>query len=320
MMAASLAAWRAAHGADDWRPLPPSEPREPAGGSYTVDHPGRYRLPGDVMLRRYSSAGHSGPKGGAMVTLLCGQVEIDLGGHVLGAQADIGGIVLSADSNRAAAAQFPGMESSKDNRHVTLRNGRISLGGGNLAGGGVELTDAWHGAAGRYLAKGQAVIGNLEAPNGVAYADNDYLLEDLRIQAAGLGVALEGRRSVIRRCHIDSAGNAGIFCAGPDTLIEDCDIRLRALEAGPYSFHSPLRAAIVLRDGGNAVIRNCRIRVDRGGLPADTHCILVRDGASGVTVENCTFVNVDPDDWITTMEGARVSSRGNKSERHWQAW
>ena len=70
----------------------------------------------------------------------------------------------------------------------------------------------------------------------------------------------------------------------------------------------------MLRDGTNAIIRNNRIRVDAGGLPSDTHCILVRDGATGVVIENNTFIGVDGE-FVTAMEGAEVDSRGNTSPR-----
>jgi hypothetical protein len=201
-----------------------------------------------------------------------------------------------------------------------LRNGTIDLAGGELTHSGIAFNDAWHEPGTQYFAHGVETHGAIDVPKNVSYIRNDYHLEKLKVLARGLGVAIEGSHTIIRNCVIESAGNAGIFCAGPDVLIENCEIRLRQLVEGPESYDSPLRAAIVLRDASNAVIRNNRIRVDRGGLPSDTRCILVRDGATNVVVENNTFINVEEGDWISAMDGSDVVARGNKAEHRWQPW
>ena len=167
--------------------------------------------------------------------------------------------------------------------------------------------------------QGNDTKSGLRAPKAVAYVKNEYLLEKIKVLSRGVSIAVEGGYNVVRNCIIESAGNAAIFAAGPNVLIENCDIRLHPLVEGQDHYDTPLRAAIVLRDGTNAVIRNNRIRVDKGGLPSDTHCILIRDGATNVLIENNTFINVEGET-VTAMEGSQIASRGNVTENRTRPW
>ena len=289
----------------------------PDDGQFRIDSPGDYALDKDLAVREQWGAGHSGPNGGFVVNIFSGNVGLDFQDHKIDVHYGLGGVVLSADNNRDAARRAGASPHLADSRFVSLRGGTIDLAGGKRTGDGVVFKGAWHEPAGQYFAHGEAAGSAPRVPGNVDYIRNDYRFEDLKILARGLGLAAEGSHTVIRNCIIESAGNAGIFCAGPNVLIENCEIRLRALVEGPYTYQKPLRAAIVLRDASNAIVRNCRIRVDQGGLPSDTRCILVRDGATNVVVENNTFVNVDERDGVTTMEDAVVTRRGNQAVQRW---
>jgi hypothetical protein len=291
------------------------------GHQHYIREPGLYGLDRDIVVRKsWGLTGHSGPNGGIVIQLGCGGVEVDLGGHSITVRHGLAGIALAAQSNRELAGRFVHERAGVDNRHVTLRNGTIDLSDDERGDEGVCLVDAWTRPTIMTLARGGESRELHAPPDQVDYRRNEYLVEKLRVLSNGLGVALEGSHNALRDCVVESSGNVAVFCAGPDNLIENCDIRLRALKRSPESEGSPLRGAIVLRDGSNTVIRNCRIRVDKGGLPSDTRCIRVRDGATNVTVEDCTFINVEPDDWITAMDGAEVTSRGNRTEHRWQPW
>jgi hypothetical protein len=302
------------------RALPDLYPGHP-GYEHYIREPGRYSMDRDIVVRKaWALTGHSGPNGGLVIQLGCGGVELDLAGHSITVHHGLSGIGLSAKANRELAGRFAHERAGIDNRDVAVRNGTLDLSDDDRGDSGVTLIDGWtspgrmtlpHGANSRELGA---------PPENVAYLRNDYRLEKLKVLSNGVGIALEGSHNVIRDCVVESAGNVSVFSAGPDNLIENCEIRLRPLAPGPDAGNSPLRGAIVLRDGSNTVIRNCRIRVDPGGLPSESHCILVRDGATNVSVEDCTFVNVEEKDWITAMEGASVASRGNRFERRRQAW
>lgn len=302
------------------RVLPDFYPGHP-GYQHYIREPGSYYLDRDIVVRKsWGLTGHSGPNGGVVITLGCGNVEVDLAGRAITVHHGLAGVDLSAKANREHANRFAQERAGADNRNVIVRNGTLDLSDDDRGDSGVTLLDGWTSPERMTLPHG----GNLRElgapPENVDYQRNDYRLETLKVLSNGVGVAIEGSHNVIRDCVVESAGNVAVFSAGPDNLIENCEIRLRPLARGPDALDSPLRGAIVLRDGSNTVIRNCRIRVDRGGLPSDTHCILVRDGATNVSVEDCTFINVEEKDWITAMEGANVASRGNRFERRWQPW
>jgi hypothetical protein len=302
------------------RPLEPFFLGYPNAGQFKINQPGQYAIDKDIVVHKQWGAGHTGPNGGEVVSINCGHAIFDLGGHSIDVRYGLSGIGLDASVNREWARKHSDSLAGVDNRFVMIRNGSVVVLGGGVSDSGIEFTDAWRQPAGQYFAHGADTHGAGDVPKSVSYVRNDYHFEGLKVRARGLGIAAEGGHTVIRNCIIESAGNAGIFCAGPDVLIENCEIRLRPLVEGQNSYYSPLRAAIVLRDASNAIIRNNRIRVDRGGLPSDTRCILVRDGATNVVVENNTFINVDEGDWITTMDDAVVTSRGNKTEHRWQPW
>lgn len=183
------------------------------------------------------------------------------------------------------------------------------------------------------------------------YIRCDYLFENLTIKTPTIAVAVEGSHVTLRNCTIDSAGLAALIVAGPNVTIENCTIRLRKqcsksvlgeraamtnFPKLPDEVLMPPRAAIVLRDGTNAVIRNNRIWVDQAEPIRDgcedyewrdiklticpgnrrNECILVQDGAKNVVVEGNTFINFEGDP-VKLSAGAEATVRDNKMERRW---
>ena len=223
------------------------------------------------------------------------------------------GIGLSVRNNTEAARDFPEKYSSAslDSRFVKIINGVIDYARGDHTGRAVGFWHHWDETDICFKGRGGR-DGN--PPADIVYVRNDYRFEDLKILANEAALVVEGSHTVIRNCVIESAGTAAIFIAGPNVTIENCEIRLKNLVEGTYACNTPTRGAIVLRDGSGAVIRNNRIRVDYGGWPSETHCILLRDGAKDVLVEGNTFINVDGEP-VTLTEGSQAVVRDNKRER-----
>jgi hypothetical protein len=312
---------------EDEKPLTlePRYPNHPEDKEFLIRRPGKYVLTEDIIQRQLWGAGHTGPYG-TMLSIYCGSVELDLQGHVFGADFGMGGISVSATRNRDFAKSFPERygPASLDSRFVTLRNGTVDLAHGKDTGRGIEFSSNWDDpakqAASRPIRriKEMGVVRDIELRD-ITYERNDYLFENLKVLTNALALAVEGSHTVIRNCVIESAGNACIFIAGPNVLIENCEIRLRKFDrrvGEMYSSSRQPRAAIVLRDGTNAVIRNNRIRVDYGENDPETHCILVRDGATDVLIEGNTFINVKGEP-VTLTEGAQASVRDNSREQRW---
>ncbi|MBR0567108.1 right-handed parallel beta-helix repeat-containing protein [Azoarcus sp. L1K30] len=181
----------------------------------------------------------------------------------------------------------------------------------------------------------------------VDYVRCDYLFENLTIKTSMISMAVEGSHITIRNCDIDCAGLSAIFVAGPNVTIENCTIRLRKQSAQsliherptmvffdklPDEVLTPPRAAIILREGTSAVIRNNHIRIDYAdrnldGCETDTavpslqlcrwrspsNCILIQDGAKDVLIEGNTFINVKGDP-VTLSEGAEAEIKNNRIE------
>lgn len=294
----------------DARVLPYRYPESPALKQFAIDVPGRYLLNEDHIQRaRFAvDGGNMSVKRGYMVHINCGSVELDLQGHLIGADARMSGISLFVAMNKELARRFPQKFSagSLDNRFVTVRNGAIDLARGTDTGGGMSFSDQWHAHNLLTAGRPRDLQGNVL--DMVDYPRNDYRFEDLRILANDVALSVEGSHTVIRHCVIESADKAAIFIAGDNVVIENCEIRLRKSWRGRIG--QP-RAAIVLRDGANAIIRDNRIRVDHDEKGQDElHCILVRDGAQNVLIEGNTFIGVKGDP-VTLTEGAGATVRHN---------
>jgi RHS repeat-associated protein len=261
----------------------------------------------DPALGRYVTADPSGLVGGTNSYAYVGANPLN--GHTFGADFMMAGISLNVEVNLRFAKLFPDIYSSAslDNRFVTLRNGTVDFARGKWTKEAIHFVTKWRGP------REQTVGRPIDSSDGaIRYERNNYRFENLRVLAKQAAIVVEGSHTVIRNCVIESSANAAIFVAGDHVIIENCEIRLRKSGRGTVP-----KAAIVLRDGSHAVIRNNTIRIDYGRDAEDqTHCILVRDGATDVVVEGNTFVNVKGKP-VTLTEGSTATVRGNHTEKRW---
>jgi hypothetical protein len=288
--------------------------RYPELKKFSIDRPGKYVLTEDQIQSAQFRTGNGwvSPTGGQMLYIRCGSVELDLQGHTFGADLAMAGIALLPTYNSDRKKEHPkeSPPEALDNRFVTVRNGTVDFVRGKRTGPAITFADYWH--AHNRLTVGRPVVGRTPQ-SSIRYEPNHYHFERLKVLAHDVAMTVEGSYTIIRDCVIESADDAAVFIAGDHVLIENCEIRLRR----PRIRSEKPRAAIVLRDGSNAVIRNNRIRVDYGGDSDDqTHGILVRDGATEVLIEGNTFINVRGNP-VTLTEGATASVRENKQEKRW---
>jgi len=295
-------------------PLLVSDPiNYPESKRFRIKRPGKYFLTQDHIQRAtyFDSEGrkHKETGGGSMIPIFCGMVELDFRGHVIATDVAMAGVTLYAADN-VGAAKTLSRPASLDNRNVVLRNGTIDLTHGNHFGNAIDFVEFWRGRNKRNIGRPDDGGGKLLS---VKYKENNYRFEDLKVFSNDVALTAEGTNTIIRNCIIESSDMAVVFLAGNNVLIENCEIRLKK----PQNRSSYPRAAIVLRDGSHSVIRNNRIRVDYGdGDESKTYCILVRDGATNVLIENNTFVNVKGDT-VTATDGSDVILRKNTSDTVW---
>lgn len=297
-----------------WIPLNVNRPlRYPGLIEIHIVKPGKYFFERDYVQRASymdSKGNRHKPQGGMMFGMFCGNVEVDFRGHTLGADAKMGGIHLNPSRNLRRGKRNPENFASLDNRNVVLRNGIIDLASGDDTGSGIIFANVWHGNNRRTSGRPDDGGGR---PLTVVYEKNYYRLESMKVLSNKVAITMEGSYTVIRDCIIESADLAAVFLAGHHVLVDNCEIRLRS----PADFSTYPRAAIVLRDGSSSIIRNNRIRVDYGsGSAENTYCILVKDGATDVVIENNTFINIKGEPVMLT-EGATAVIRNNKSEHSW---
>lgn len=289
----------------------------------TILRPGNYCLDREWAQKKLGWFGTYGTGDSDMLRIYCGHVTVDMQGHTLACNFERSGVTLSAKQNREFVRQHfesterPGIyfsTDSLDNRFVTVRNGTIDLTGGDRTGIGCYLREYWDGAHLRNPYGGPRPA--RASPD--TYTRNEYLLEKLKIYTLDIGVLLEGSHNVIRNCVIHAQGQAAIACAGPNVTIENCEIWLKPSSGEQHVSKKLPRAAIHLRDGSNAIIRNNVIRISEaeGDKPS---AILIRDGAGDVLIENNTFVNVSGEP-IVLAEDSRAIIRNNKTETRRMPW
>lgn len=293
-------------------PLVTTRPKSyPGHKEFRIVRPGKYFLDEDQIQRSSfldSEGNKHKPAGGMMLSILCGNVEVDFRGRTLGADTKMGGISLAHGMNVRMARRFPDMAESMNNRDVFLHNGTIDLARGKDTGDAIDFYNFWHGQNRRAVGRPDENSGKIIE---IVYERNNYRFERLKVLANGLALTAEGSYTVIRYCIIESADLAAIFIAGNNTLIENCEIRLREPQ---YRFTGP-RAAIVLRDGSYAIIRNNIIRVDDGD-DGEVYGILIRDAASNIVIENNTFINTQ-DNAINLADNSTAVIKNNKYEKKW---
>lgn len=279
---------------------------------FKISKPGNYILIEDQIQksRMRVRGGWMAPTEGGMLNILSGSVTLDLNGHTIGADLNKTGIVLYPSVNATFANNWPlkYAPDSLDSRFVSIKNGTVDLARGEFTGGAIDFSNRWGGQNQR--TDGRPILG-MESNPEVDYIKNEYTFEQMKILAHSIALAVEGTHTIIRNCVVESADLAAIFIAGDHALIENCEIRLRK----PRRKRWEPRAAIVLRDGSNATIRNNVIRVD-GGSDSESYGILVRDGALEVIIDNNTFVNTRENS-IHLADGSTAIVRDNKFEKHW---
>lgn len=291
--------------------LMPENPEFPDIKKFNIHRPGSYVFDQDYIQksRMQVRGGWMKPTGGGMINILCGSISLSLGGCKIGADLNMSGIILRPAANATFAKKWPEeyAPASLDSRFVKITDGTIDLARGEATGVGVDFSSRWSGVNQR--TSGRPIIGRND-PH-VEYERNEYTFKRLKVLANSIGLAAEGSYAVIRDCIIESADLAAIFIAGDHVLIENCEIRLRRYQKK----RKELRAAIVLRDGSHAIIRNNIIRVDDDG-DGETYGILVRDRASNITIENNTFVNTREKAIMLADDSTAVVQK-NKYERRW---
>ena len=283
----------------------------PGHKEFRIVQPGKYFFSEDQIQHGsfLDSEGNTHkPVGGMMLSILCGNVEVDFRGHTLGADVKMGGISLSDSMNVRLAKRSSNRANSLNNRDVLLHNGTIDLARGWDTGDAIDFYNFWHGQRRRTVGRPDENDGKMIE---VVYERNNYRFERLKVLAHGVALTAEGSHTVIRDCIIESSDLAAIFIAGNNTLIENCEIRLRKSR---LRFSGP-RAAIVLRDGSHAIIRNNVVRVD-GGDDGEVYGILIRDAASNIVIENNTFINTR-ENAINLTDDSTAVIKNNKYEKKW---
>lgn len=299
---------------EQWAPLQLWKPQYPGLKEFAIAKPGKYMLAEDEIQRRrfWTGNGLMSPDGGNLISIYCGSVEIDLRGHMVGSDFQMTGASLLVALNVRFAKNIPEnfTSASLDNRFVTLKNGTIDMARGEMTNSAVAFYNRWDDDNRRTVAR--PVDGHRAVLEKIDYERNEYCFEKLKLLANDTAIIVEGSHTVIRDCIIESADAASIFIAGNNVTIENCEIRLRRFR---FERTNQPRAAIVLRDGSNGVIRNNRIRIDDDERTRDqTHGILVGDGARDVLVEGNTFINAG-DEPVKLMDGAQALVRDNKFEK-----
>jgi Right handed beta helix region len=104
------------------------------------------------------------------------------------------------------------------------------------------------------------IISQTLPPGPLSYGNRKIVIENMRINADGTGVHVEGAGTVIRNNVIETNSGVGIWILGPNAVIENNTIIVhgRYLLERDYK-HNTGDGAIRLRHGDGAIIRNNRI-------------------------------------------------------------
>jgi len=284
-----------------------------------IDEPGFYRLNEDRISRGGWSPEGWCCTGRILLKIISGDVDVDLNGRTIGTTYGNSGIIATmrscADRDKRRSHLYPHCAHL---RNIAIRNGVLMF-NVDTSGQPLVFSNQWSGDAELPFRRGEQPYGG-PVPQITDYPANNYLLDGLRINGRYSGPFLEGAGSVVRNCIIETDGLFGLGIAGPNALIENCDIVLRkSRDVFIAKRELILRSAIVLRDGHGAIIRNNRIRIEASELPYVSKSILIHDGAKGIRVEGNTIVTAQPDS-IALIDGAEVEMLGNRFEKpnFWQ--
>lgn len=279
-----------------------------------IVRPGEFCLGGDIRAaRRYDFGGERADLD-ALLTVQAPQVDIDLRGFGLYADTlNLRGVWLSP----AYGTEL---------REVSLRNGslisrtRSSIGFPELKG----TTPADFRVLYRKQSSAEDAYAEFRdgwAKSAASLQPSDISIDSVTIKANTrtdvrpcpecFGVALKGRRNVIRNSRIEiSNGQAGALFVGPDNLIEHCTIVFKGKAA------TGAAAAIKLYAAHNTVIRDNDIVIESDDDTAPV-AILLTD-SKNVTLEGNRFYGVKT---VTRMDeqSSYAVERNNQSLSRFKA-
>lgn len=279
-----------------------------------IDRPGQYCLERDVKSTKRHDFGGERAFFGALMRIQSSHVDIDLRGFTLGTETlNMPGVALSPPY---------GIEL----RQVALHNGRMISRSGTAIGfpelKGTTLADfrAIHRTP-SFAEDGYAKFRDGWLRVSASMQPSDILVDRVSVQSKTrtdvrpcpecFGVALKGRRNVIRNSRIEiSNGQAGVLFAGPDNLIERCTIVFKGKAA------TAAAAAIKLYAAHNTVIRDNDIVIESDDDTAPV-AILLTD-SKNVTLEGNRFYGVKTITKMDEQSGYAVE-RGNQSLSRFKA-
>lgn len=286
--------------------------------STAVDEPGHYCVAVDFVQRRWSSAGHSGPKPHEFIISIKGaDVVIDLKNHVLRSDGDSRGIIAYGLTEAEIATQWHN-NSNPHSRNIIIKNGTIDLRG---VGTAISFDNGW-------------VPYHLVDPISEDlphYEQTSYVLENLHIKTDNVGIKLLGSDNIIRNCVIESGGYAAIVMLGPKGKILNNKIilnnplipaqieNLNLTEVGLTRFLEERRApkaAIALRNAPGTLVKGNYIEV--AGLSASRFNIYLSDASKNVTVEDNIFVGTGSP--VTLADASTAELKNNHFQKAPPSW
>lgn len=134
------------------------------------------------------------------------------------------------------------------------------------------------------------------------YVDTSVQIENMRISAGMISTLIDGGKTIIRNCTIETTMHTAILLFGPAALIENNTIIVRNAmpnirndkEMGQGSIAdnpwSPQSAPIRLRDAAGAIVRNNKIYIVDGKLPSGPAKSETRQA---ITLENSPEVTIE---------------------------
>ncbi|MBJ7309051.1 right-handed parallel beta-helix repeat-containing protein [Rugamonas sp. CCM 8940] len=259
----------------------------------TINQVGVHCLQEDFLQRRFFGAGHEFPSPHhVLITILGGDVTVDLMNHTIRSDGHSTGIAAYMQSNMGYAERS-NSAFGKETNNITIKNGVIDLRG---LGTGIKLFNYWP----------MYSIDDEIPKNLPSYKKTNFILENLYIKTGNIGVALEGDGNIIRNCIIESGGNAAVILAGPNSKITNNTIILHnpfipgsmAETFGVFGSlnlfevqkrRAEIKSAIILHQATGTIIKGNRIEVE--GKSQTRHSIYITNNSKGVLVEGNTFIN-----------------------------
>jgi hypothetical protein len=248
--------------------------------------PGRHCLMQDLrqakLLNPRTGAEMKTIGGDAIVLIGADDVSLDLGGHTIANDRELGYTLVRHDRYE------PGRGHSHAFARTRVGNGRLLSPGSR--GIGIRLVSTGPYGSAAFGAPVPLSAGRM--PVNV-FPDTAHRVEDLVIEAGSRAILIDGRNNIIRNNRITLQGITAIVAQGPGVVIENNLIDVRADLRG-WSEHDRRREAqapfvIRLVQADGAVVRNNRVRLLHAAapepLPAAVELVASRD----VVVEENRF-------------------------------